>query len=270
MTEIQSFLDLVDYYRRFIQGFSLIATPLTHLTRKGIKFEWDDVCESQFQKLKNQLTSAPILTLLISGKEFVVYSDASKLGLGCVLMQDEKVVAYASQQLKKHETNYPTHDLELAVVVFALKILRHYLYANALSRKSSSSLASLRNSYLLMVLEIKSLGIQLSNGEDGTLLASFVVCVPKDDQLRWAILEEAHSLAYALHPESTKMYKTIKKSYWWPGIKRDITKFVMKCLTCQQIKVEYQKPSGTLQPLPIPEWKWEHVTMDFVLGLPRT
>ncbi|WRX18080.1 Reverse transcriptase domain - like 10 [Theobroma cacao] len=122
VTEIRSFLGLADYYRRFVQGFSLIAAPLTRLTRKGVKFVWDDVCENRFQELKNWLTSAPVLTLPVSGKGFVVYSDASKLGLGCVLMQDEKVIAYASRQLKKHEANYPTHDLELAAVVFALKI----------------------------------------------------------------------------------------------------------------------------------------------------
>ncbi|WRX26222.1 Reverse transcriptase domain - like 10 [Theobroma cacao] len=119
VTEIQSFLGLAGYYRKFVQGFSLITDPLTRLTRKGVKFEWDDVCESRSQKLENRLTSAPVLTLPISGKEFVVYSDASKLGLGCMLMQDEKVVAYTSRQLKKHEMNYPTHDLELAAVVFA-------------------------------------------------------------------------------------------------------------------------------------------------------
>ncbi|WRX11506.1 Reverse transcriptase [Theobroma cacao] len=126
--EIRSFLGLAGYYRRFVQGFSLIAAHLTCLTRKGVKFKWDDVCESQFQELKNQLTFTPVLTLPVSGKGFVVYSDASKLGLGCVLMQDEKVVAYAYRQLKRHEANYPTHDLELAAVVFALKIWRHYLY----------------------------------------------------------------------------------------------------------------------------------------------
>ncbi|WRX26219.1 Reverse transcriptase domain - like 10 [Theobroma cacao] len=120
--EIHSFLGLAGYYRRFVQGFSLIAALLTRLTRKGVKFESDDVCENRFQELKNRLTSAPILTLSVSGKGFVVYSDASKLGLGCVLMQDEKVIAYASRQLKKHEANYPTHDLELAAMVFALKI----------------------------------------------------------------------------------------------------------------------------------------------------
>ncbi|WRX08900.1 Reverse transcriptase domain - like 8 [Theobroma cacao] len=97
VTEIRSFLKLADYYRRFVQGFSLIAAPLTRLTRKGDKFKWDDVCKSRFQELKSRLTSTPILTLLVNGKGFVVYSDASKLRLGCVLMQDENVVAYASR-----------------------------------------------------------------------------------------------------------------------------------------------------------------------------
>ena len=83
-------------------------------------------------------------------------------------------------------------------------------------------------------------------------------------------MEEAHCSAYALHPGSTKMYRTIKENYWWSGMKRDIAEFVARCLICQQVKAEHKKPSGTLQPLPIPEWKWEHITMDFVVGLPRT
>ena len=89
---------------------------------------WDDRCERSFQTLKESLTSAPVLTLPNENEGFVVYTDASKLGLGCVLMQQGKVVVYASRQLKPHEENYPTHDLELVVVVFALKLWRHYLY----------------------------------------------------------------------------------------------------------------------------------------------
>jgi len=96
------------------------------------------------------------------------------------------------------------------------------------------------------------------------------VCVPSELDVHRAILEEAHSSAYAMHPGSTKMYRTLREHYWWPGMKRDITEFVSKCLSCQQIKAEHQKPAGMLQPLPIPEWKWENVTMDFVSGLPRT
>ena len=128
VTEIRSFLGLAGYYRRFVQDFSRIAAPLTKLTRKGVKFVWCDDCEMSFQELKNRLISAPILTLPDDSGEFVIYSDASRQGLGCVLMQHGKVIAYASRQLKSHEMNYPTHDLELAAVVFALKIWRHDLY----------------------------------------------------------------------------------------------------------------------------------------------
>ena len=128
MTEIRSFLGLAGYYRRFIEGFSKIALPLTRLTHKWVKFEWSNDCKRSFQELKNRLVTAPILTISSSSGGFVVYKDASRQGLGCVLMQHGKVVVYASRQLKHYDQNYPTHDLELAVVVFALKIWRHFLF----------------------------------------------------------------------------------------------------------------------------------------------
>jgi len=127
-TEIRSFVGLAGYYRRFIEGFSKIVAPLTLLTRKDQPFTWIDKCEESFQELKRRLTSNPILVIPDVGKPFEVYCDASHLGLGCILMQEKKVVAYASRQLKVHEMNYPTHDLELAAIVFAMKIWRHYLY----------------------------------------------------------------------------------------------------------------------------------------------
>ena len=127
-TEIRSFLGLAGYYRRFIEGFSSIASSLTKLTKKNAKFVWTDECEKAFEELKTRLTTAPVLVIPISGVGYVVYSDASHRGLGCVLMQLGGVVAYGSRQLKIHEKNYPTHDLELAAIVFALKIWRHYLY----------------------------------------------------------------------------------------------------------------------------------------------
>ena len=127
-TEIRSFLGLAGYYRRFIENFSKIAKPLTALTQKGLSFNWSDKQETAFQTLKRMLCSAPILSLPEGMEDFVVYCDASNQGLGCVLMQRGKVIAYASRQLKTHEVNYATHDLELGAVVFALKIWRHYLY----------------------------------------------------------------------------------------------------------------------------------------------
>jgi hypothetical protein len=121
---------LAGYYRRFIEGFSTIATPLTRLTRKNIRWEWSKKCDESFQELKRRLTTAPVLIFPSETEGFVVYSDASRKGLGCVLMQHGKVVAYTSRQLKTHEVNYPVHDLELATVVFALRVWRHYLYGS--------------------------------------------------------------------------------------------------------------------------------------------
>ncbi|GKG04753.1 putative reverse transcriptase domain-containing protein [Tanacetum coccineum] len=119
-TEVRQFLGLAGYYRRFIEGFSLIAKPLTKLTQKNKKYEWGKDEEEAFQMLKQKLCSAPILALPDGSKDFVVYCDASIKGFGAMLMKREKVIAYASLQLKKHEENYTTHNLELGVMVFAL------------------------------------------------------------------------------------------------------------------------------------------------------
>ena len=127
VSQIRSFLGLAGYYRHFIEGFSKIAKPMMELLKKDKKFEWTSDCEKSFTKLKKPLTTAPVLTLPDIYHNFDVYCDGSLQGLGCVLMQDGKVVAYASRQLRPHEGNYPTHDLELAAVVHALKIWRHYL-----------------------------------------------------------------------------------------------------------------------------------------------
>ncbi|KAD3066853.1 hypothetical protein E3N88_34733 [Mikania micrantha] len=127
-TEIRQFLGLAGYYRRFIKNFSKIALPLTTLTQKNQPFIWSSQQEEAFQLLKHKLCNALILTLPEGTDNFTVYCDASRQGLGCVLMQKDKVIAYASRQLKVHEKNYTTHDLELGAVVFALKIWRHYLY----------------------------------------------------------------------------------------------------------------------------------------------
>ncbi|KAD5508099.1 hypothetical protein E3N88_15802 [Mikania micrantha] len=126
--EIRSFFGLAGYYRRFISNFSKIAVPLTALTHKGKPYEWVPEQENAFRTLKHMLCNTPILTLPDGNNDFVVYCDASNQGLGCVIMQRGKAFAYASRQLKIHEKNYTTHDLELGAVIFALKIWRHYLY----------------------------------------------------------------------------------------------------------------------------------------------
>ena len=126
--EIRSFLGLAGYYSRFIEDFSCLSAPMTRLTLKEVKFEWNELCEKALPELKRRLTSAPILIVPERGQRYTVYCDASKDGLGCAVMQSGRVVAYVSCQLKNHEQSYPTHDMELATIVFALKIWRHFLY----------------------------------------------------------------------------------------------------------------------------------------------
>ena len=215
--------------------------------------------------------------------------------------------------------------------------------ADALSRKPEGSYAYLQTVYLPLLIELRSLGVQLQVADTRTLLASFYVrsllvdqikegqkqisemiklrveieggrkpefqirddgvivrgsrmcvpeidelkreirddgmivkgqrmCVPEYGELKRDIMEEAHSSAYAMHPRITKMYKTLKEHYWWNGMKKEIADFVSRCLnlTCQQVKAKHQKPTGKVQPLPIPIWKWDKITMDFVIELPRT
>ena len=263
------------------------------------------------------------------------------------------MVAYASRQLKPHEQNYPTHDLELAAVVFALKIWRHYLYgekcriftdhkspkylltekdlnlrqrrwlellkdydciidyhpgkanvvANALSRKMISALtlkdydwrlapdgallarlnvipdlrqmivnAQKNDDKLQELAQLVSTGDKTDFAIDGSggLLYKNRLCVSNDMELKKKILYESHNTVFTMHPGSNKMYQDMKQSYWWRGMKKDISEYVTKCLTCQQVKAEHQVPSGLLNPLPIPQWKWDNITMDFVSSFPLT
>ncbi|KAA3466121.1 DNA/RNA polymerases superfamily protein [Gossypium australe] len=309
--EVRSFIGLAGYYRRFFKGFSMIATPMMRLFKKDVKFDWTEKCHQSFEKLKALLTEAPVLVQPEPGKKFVVHSDASLNGLGCVLMQKGKVIAYASRQLKSHEKNYPTHNLELDAIVFALKIWRHHLYGEkcrlSTDHKSLKYLMTekelnlrqrrwleLIKDYELVIdyhlrkanvvadtlieLRAKPMFLQEickaqkgnndlqatrvqyeSNVEsnflinpDGCLMFRDRVCVPRGDELIRKILHEAHSGCLSVHPGSTGMYNDLKKWYWW------------------LMKAEHQVPSGLLQPIMVPEWKWDHITMDVVTGLPLT
>jgi hypothetical protein len=124
--QVRSFLGLASYCRRFVENFSKIAKPLTNLRHKGVKFEWTEKCQESFQTLKDKFTSAPVLAPLDSQKDFMIYYDASRQGLGCVLMQERKVIAYASRQLRPHEENYPVHDLELSAVIYVCSFYSLY------------------------------------------------------------------------------------------------------------------------------------------------
>ncbi|GJV35028.1 putative reverse transcriptase domain-containing protein [Tanacetum coccineum] len=224
---------------------------------------------------------APILALLEGTEDFIVYYDASHKGLGVVLMQREKVIAYASRQLKIYEKNYTTHDLKLGAVVFALKIWRHYLYGTkctvftdhkSLQHILDQKELNMRQGRWLELLSdydceiryhlgkanvvtdalsqkerIKLLRVQaLVMTIDETLCLKNKSWLPCFSDLRALIMHESHKSKYPIHPSSDKMYQDLKKLYWWPNMKADIATYVNKCLTCSKVKAEHQKPSGLL------------------------
>ncbi|GJU89211.1 putative reverse transcriptase domain-containing protein [Tanacetum coccineum] len=218
--------------------------------------------EEAFQTLKQKLCSALILVLSEGTKDSMVYCDASLKGYGAVLMQREKVTAYASRQLKVHEENYTTHDLELGTIIFALRLWRHYLYGKkcvvftnhkSLQYILNQKKLNLRQRRWIELLSDYDCEIRYHPGK-GNIVADSLSRKERDKPLRG----------------SDKMYQDLKLLYWWPNIKANIPTYVSKCLTYAKGKAKHQKLFGLLQQPEISVWKWERITMDFVSGLPRT
>ncbi|GJV65795.1 putative reverse transcriptase domain-containing protein [Tanacetum coccineum] len=235
------------YYRRFIKGFSKIAKPMTELTQKNQKFDWGEDQEEAFQLLKQKLCATPILALPKGSEDFVVYCDASIKGLGAVLMQRMKVIAYSSRQLKIHKKNYTTHDVEL--------------------EEAQKEAIRVEN---LEVKDISGMLKKLEARADGTLCLDNRSWLPCYGDMRSLIMHESHKSKYSIHPGADKMYHDLKMLYWWPNMKADIATYVSKCLTCTKVKAKHQRPSSLLVQPDILEWKWEKITMDFITKLPKT
>jgi hypothetical protein len=362
--QVRSFRGLAGYYRRFIPDFSKIVKPITSLLKNDTKFNWSSRCNKAFEQLKVLLTTAPVLAQPDIEKPFDIYCDASGSGLGCVLMQEGRVIAYASRQLRRHEEHYPTHDLELAAVVHALKIWRHYLLGNichiytdhkslkyiftqselnmrqkrwlelikdyeleihyhpgkanmvadALSRRASCHCLTIKTSNITLCQEMEKLNLRMiqhgtlnqlklesivlqriidvqrndkgmkhihekieagkanyfRKDDQGTLWFNNRIVVPKNEEVHQQILDEAHLSRCCIHPGSTKMYQDLKQHYWWTKMKIEIARYVTRCDTCRHVKAIHMKTVDPLQSLPIPTWKWEDISMDFIVGLPRT
>jgi hypothetical protein len=343
VTGVRSFMGLVGYYRRFIEGFSKIAHPITSFQRKGVKFQWTLDCENSFQNLKQLLTSSPILRIANPNEEFIVCTDACKEGLGGVLTKNRFVICYESMKLKEHERHYVTHDLKLASIVHALRKWRHYLMENrselrtdqnglkylfdhpnlnarqsrwleflseydfdikhiegkenkvvdALNKRVHELHATTISMYqsdlkdkiskvAKLDLHYKELVAKLQQGilqqkieeykldNDEILIYKGRIYVPNSQELKKLILREMHNVPYAGHPGYQKTIAAVKSQYYWPGMKKQVVDFISICLECKKVKAEHRHPACFLQPLPIPKWKWEVVTMDFITKLPRT
>ncbi|GJZ69333.1 reverse transcriptase domain-containing protein [Tanacetum coccineum] len=234
-----------------------------------------------FQTLKNNLCDAPILSLPDGVEDFIVYCGASNQGLGCVLMQRNKVIAYASRQLKIHEKNYTTHDLELGAVVFALKTWRYYLYG-------TKSVIYTDHKCIQHIFDQKELNmrqrrwIELFSDYECEICyhpgkANVVADALSRKERENVLAERLHGLGQQMERKGDRSLYFMDRIwvplvgdiYWWPGMKRDGATYVSECLTCAKVNAEHQRHSGLLQQPEIPEWKWESITMDFITKLPR-
>ncbi|KAK1602162.1 hypothetical protein QYE76_017205, partial [Lolium multiflorum] len=333
--QVRSFHGLAGFYRRFVKDFSTIACPLNELTKKNVPFVWGKAQQKAFDELKKRLTEAPLLALPDFSKTFEIECDASGLGIGGVLMQNGKPVAYYSEKLDGARLNYPIYDKELYALVRVLEVWQHYLWpkefvihsdheslkylksqhnlnkrhakwvefiesfpyvikykkgkenvvADALSRKITLLLTRLEF-HVLGLEEIKELypsdaffgpifakcsvdrGFDDFYLHDGYLFKANKICIP-ESSLRKLLLQESHGGGLMGHFGRDKTLSMLSTHYYWPRMKRDVERLCNRCTTCLQAK-STSNPHGLYIPLPIPYAPWSDISMDFVLGLPRT
>jgi hypothetical protein len=334
ITQVRSFLGLAGFYRRFVKDFSAIAAPLHELTKKGVVFKWGKAQEESFDTLKDKLTHAPLLQLPNFCKTFELECDASGVGIGGVLMQEGKPVAYFSEKLHGPVLNYSTYDKELYALVRSLEMWHHYLWPkefvihsdheslkylrsqNNLNRRHAKWVefiesfpyiikhkkgkdniiadALSRRYALLSQLDCRIFGLEsikeqyvfdpdfkdvLLNCKEGRTWNKFVIndgfvfranrlCIPVGS-VRLLLLQEAHGGGLMGHFGAKKTADILATHFFWPQMRRDVERFVARCTTCQKAKSRLN-PHGLYMPLPVPSIPWADISMDFVLGLPRT
>ena len=334
VSQVRSFHGLAGFYRRFVRDFSTIASPLNELTKKGVEFKWGNSQEDAFQELKKRLTEAPVLILPDFTKTFEVECDASGIGIGGVLMQQGKPIAYFSEKLGGAQLNYSVYDKELYALVRALETWQHYLWPKEfvihsdhealkylkgqakLNRRHAKWVefietfpyivkykkgkdnvvadALSRRNVLLNQLEVKVLGLEnlkemynddpeflepynhCKDGKgwekyhihDGFLFRANKLCVP-NSSVRLLLLQESHGGGLTGHFGQKKTYELLSDHFYWPKMRRDVIRFVERCVTCHKAKSKLN-PHGLYTPLPAPKIPWEDISMDFVLGLPMT
>ncbi|GKC05628.1 putative reverse transcriptase domain-containing protein [Tanacetum coccineum] len=254
-SEVRSFLGLAGYYRRFIDNFSKIAKPLTVLTQKSRTFDKGEEQKNAFQTLKDKLCNAPVLALPDGPEDFMVYCDASGLGLGCVLMQ--RVKCRWIDLFSDYDCEIGYHPGKANVVVDAMS-RKERVKPKRVRAMNMTLQSSIKDRILAAQKEAsdESAGLQRGIDEmiklrsDGAMYYLDQIWVPLKGDVRTLIMDEAHKSKYFVHP---KMYYDLRDRYWWSGMKKDIVVYVSKFLTCLKVKVEHQRPSGLLQQSEIPE-----------------
>ena len=334
VTQVRSFLGLAGFYRRFVRDFSSIAAPLHELTKKGAPFEWGAPQDDAFNTLKERLTHAPLLQLPNFDKVFELECDASGIGLGAVLLQDHKPIAYFSEKLSGAALKYSTYDKELYALVRTLQTWQHYLWPREfiihsdhealkhirtqtnLNRRHAKWVefiesfpyiikhkngkenviadALSRRYMMLSQLDFKIFGLQALKDQyvndadfhdimmhckdgkpwgkfhmqDGFLFRANKLCIPASS-VRLLLLQEAHGGGLMGHFGVFKTHEVLADHFFWPRMRRDVERLVARCTTCQKAKSRLGN-HGLYMPLPVPSSPWHDISMDFVLGLPRT
>src|SRR2546429_785845 len=333
VTQVRSFHGLASFYRRFVPNFSTIAAPLTSIIKKEKGFEWGKEQDEAFETLKKKLTTTPVLSLPNFDSTFEIECDASGIGIGAVLMQERKPIAYFSEKLNGAKLNYSTYDKELYALVRALEVWEHYLLpkefvihtdheslkhlkgqgklnkrhakwiekiekfpyvikykqgkenvvADALSRRYT--LINLLSSKLLGFECIKDIyvgDVDFGNvynacevgafnsfyRQDGFLFKGDKLCMPRCS-MRELLVLEAHCGGLMGHFGIDKTLNILNEHFFWPNMKKDVSRLCKACLACKQAKSK-SMPHGLYMPLPVPSSPWIDISMDFVLGLPRT
>ncbi|XP_024007271.1 uncharacterized protein LOC112083475 [Eutrema salsugineum] len=289
VSEVRSFHGLAGFYRRFVKDFSTLAAPLTEVIKKNVGFKWEQEQEEAFQVLKDKLTHSPVLSLPDFTKTFEIECDASGIGIGAVLMQEKRPIAFFSEKLGGATLNYPTYDKELYALVRALQTWQHYLWPKefvihtdheSLKYLKGQQKLNKRDAKWVEFIETFPYVIKYKKGKDNVVADALSrraddflffenrLCVP-NSSIRDLFVKEAHAGGLMGHFGVAKTLSTVQEHFYWPHMKKDIERTCERCVTCKQAKAKKQ-PYGLYTPLPIPLHPWHDISMDFVVGLPRT
>ncbi|CAA0813273.1 Uncharacterized mitochondrial protein AtMg00860 [Striga hermonthica] len=240
VTELRSFLGLVNYYRRFIQGYSTRAVPLTDLLKKGKPWVWSDECERAFDDLKVAVSQESVLALPDFTKPFEVHTDASDFAIGGVLMKERHAIAFDSRKLNDTERRYTVQEKEMTTIIHCLRA-----ELAAISKADEDVLSRVRE------------------GLEGDPVAKALIGLAKEGKTQRFWVEDGH-------PGQRRTVALLETNYFWPQLKDDVETYVRTCLVCQQDKIENRHPAGLLEPLPIPAGPWDSITLDFISSLPQS
>ncbi|CAA0831752.1 Uncharacterized mitochondrial protein AtMg00860 [Striga hermonthica] len=274
VTELRSFLGLVNCYRRFIQGYSSRAAPLTNLLKKGKPWVWSDECQRAFDDLKVAMSQEPVLALPDFTKPFEVHTDASDFAIRGVLMQERHPIAFDSRKMNDTERHYTVQEKEMTTIIHCLRLKAELA---AISKADRDVLSRIREGLERDPVTKALMGLakegktQRFSVEDGLLYTKRRrLYVPKWDGIRRDLLKECHDTKWAGHPGQRRTVALLESIYFWPQLKDDVKTYVRTCLVCQQDKIENKRLAGLLEPLPIPVGPWDSITLNFISALPQS